>query len=131
MLYLILPILLLFAWLLYKVRCLLLNYRRAASLNLPIVWASVSPDSQVWIVIQVGFSSIMKYVPLEAFSYTRYCRLGWEFHDRYKTHERLGNAWLLVTPHRVWLYVVESEAAHEIFSRGRDFGRSVFMQGAN
>lgn len=124
-------ILLPFAWLVYKARCLLLNYRRASPLNLPVVWAPVSPDSQVWIAIQVAFSSILKYLPLEASSLTRHCRLGWEFYDRYKTHERLGNAWVLVTPHRNWLYVADAEAAHEIFSRGRAFGRPVFMLGAN
>lgn len=131
MLYLTLLSLFPFVWLLYKARNLSLNYRRAAALNLPIVWAPVSPDSQVWIAIQVGLRSIMKHVPLEASSLTRYCRLGWEFHDRYKTHERLGNAWVLVTPHRIWLYVAESGAAHEINSRSRDFKRPVWMQGAN
>lgn len=117
------------AWLGYYAWCLMLNYRRASQLNLPMVLVPVSPDNPLWIAIQTGFVFILRHFPFGIFSFTRYCRLGWEFHDRYKTHQRLGDAWLLVTPKRNWLYVAEAEAANEIFSRGRDFGRPIWMLG--
>ena len=116
-------------WALYTARCLVVNYRRASQLGLPIVFVPVSPDNPIWIAIQTAFTSIFKYVPFDAVSFTRHCRLGWEFHDRYKTHQRLGDAYMLVTPDRNWLYVGEPEAVTDIFSRSKEFGRPVWMLG--
>ena len=115
------------AWCCYNACRLLINYRRASCLNIPIVCVPVSPDSPLWIALQTAFSSGFKYIPFDAFSFTRHCRLGWEFHDRYKTHQRLGDVWMLVTPDRNWLFIAQAEAAYEVFSRGRDFGRPVWM----
>lgn len=92
-----------FAWLLYNIYCLLENYRRASKLKLPMVLVPVSPTNNLWIAAQTAFSSFFKHIPFEATSFTRHCRLGWEVHDRYKTRERLGDAWMLVTPNQIWL----------------------------
>ncbi len=114
-------------WCCYNAYCLLINYRRASCLNIPIVCVLVSPDNPFWIALQTAFSYGFKYIPFDALSFTRYCRLGWEFHDRYKTHQRLGDVWMLVTPDRNWLYIAQAEAAYAVFSRGREFGRPVWM----
>ena len=106
------------------------NYAKAAKLGLPIVIAPITPDNPLWIAIQTSFGAVLRYFPFAATSFTRHCRLGWEFHDRYKTHVRLGDAWILVTPVRNWLYVADTEAITDIFNRGRDFTRPIWMQGA-
>ena len=117
------------AWFAFQACRLFLNYRQAMQIGLPLVFAPVSPDNPIWIALQTAFPSFFKHVPFGAVSWLRYCRLGWEFHDRYKTHERLGDAWMLVTPDKNWLYVGQGKAAHDIFSRNRDFGRPVWMLG--
>ena len=87
----------------------------------------ISPDNPLWIALQTAFTSLFKYVPFDAWSFTRYCKLGWEFHDRYRTYALLGDVFMLVTPDRNWLYIGEAEAANDVFSRGREFGRPVWM----
>ena len=114
-------------WCFYNASCLLLNFRRASQLNIPVVCVPISPDNPLWIALQTTFSPILRHVPFDAFSTTRYCRLGWEFHDRFKTNQRLGDAWMLVTPNRNWLYIGQAQAASDVFSRGREFGRPVWM----
>lgn len=111
----------------YNAYCLLLNYRKASQLNIPTVVILISPDNPLWIALETGFSSFFKHIPFDAFSISRYSRLGWEFHDRYKTHERLGDAWILVTPAKNWFHTSQADAAHEILTRSRDFGRPVWM----
>ncbi|TVY85427.1 putative cytochrome P450 CYP13A1 [Lachnellula suecica] len=103
------------------------NYYKVAKLGLPIIIAPISPDNPLWIAIQTAFGRILRHFPFAASSFARHCRLGWEFHDRYQTHLRLGDAWILVTPVRNWLYVANAEAITDIFSRGRDFSRPVWM----
>ncbi|KAF4626589.1 hypothetical protein G7Y89_g11573 [Cudoniella acicularis] len=103
------------------------NYSKVVNLGLPIVIAPITPDNPLWIAVQTAFGSILRHFPFSATSFTRHCRLGWEFHDRFQTHLRLGDAWILVTPVRNWLYVANAEAITDIFSRGRDFTRPVWM----
>jgi len=107
------------------------NYSMVAKLGLPIVIAPITPDNPLWIAVQTTFGSILKYFPFAATSFTRHCRLGWEFHDRYETHLRLGDAWILVTPAKNWLYVANAEAIVDIFNRGQDFTRPVWMLGTS
>ena len=117
------------AWTLYCTYCLVVNYLKASKLGLPIIIVPVTPESPLWIAFQTAFGNILRFFPFAATSFTRYCRLGWEFHDRHQTHARLGDAWMLVTPARNWLYVANAEAVTEIFGRGRDFINPAWMLG--
>ena len=114
------------AWTIYRAYRLWKNYPTAAKLQVPLVCVPISLYDPLWIALQTAFTSFFKFVPFNAFAVTRYCRLGWEFHDRFSTHVRLGDVWMLVTPDRSWLYISEAEAAQAVFSRGRDFGRPVW-----
>ena len=116
-------------WSFFKVYRLLANYRRASTLGVPLVLAPISPDNPFWIALQTAFPFVFRRIPFGSIPLLRYCRLGWEFHDRYATHQTLGDAWALVTPDRNWLHIANAESAYEIFARGRDFGRPVFMLG--
>lgn len=116
-------------WISYSMYCLLHNYREASRLGIPIICVPISPDNQLWIALQTAFPSLFKRLPFNAFAPTRHCRLGWEFRDRYKTHERLGDAWVAVTPWRNWIYIAQAEAAAEIYARNRDFVRCIWFLG--
>lgn len=115
------------SWCLYNAYTLFLNYRLASQLQIPVVVIPISPDNPLWIALQTSLPSVFRRIPLDAFSFTRYCRLGWEFHDRYKTHERLGDEWILVTPNRNWFHTSRADVAHDILTRSREFGRPVWM----
>ncbi|KAL9020662.1 MAG: hypothetical protein Q9185_002110 [Variospora sp. 1 TL-2023] len=117
-------------WCIYQAYRLLTNYNRASRLGVPTVCVPISPDNALWIALETSFTSVFKYIPFDAFSCTRYCRLGWEFHDRFRTYSRLGDVFMLVTPDRNWLYVGEAEAVNDILSRGREFGSAAWMMNA-
>ena len=106
---------------LFNLYCLFLNYRRASRLCLPTICVLISPENPLWIALQTSFSSVFRHIPLEYFSFTKYCRLGWEFHDRFRTHRRLGDAWVLVTPNKNWLQVAQAEAANDLLRRSHEF----------
>lgn len=108
---------------------LYVNHSKASKLGLPLVITPITPDNPLWIALQTAFGSILRYFPFDALSFTRHCRLGWEFHDRYKTHSRLGDAWILVTPAKNWLYVANAASIVDMFGRGKDFTRPVWMLG--
>ena len=118
-------------WLCYTAYRLSCNHRRAAELHVPIAYALISSDNPLWIAFQTAFPFIFDIIPVNAIPFLRHSRLGWEFYDRSKTFERLGDVWVLVTPEKNWLYVAQADTAYEIFSRGRDFERAVWMLGTH
>ena len=120
---------LLTAWIVYNACCLARNYYKASKLGVPCVVVPISPDNQIWIALQTDFSNVLRYFPFSIISFTRHIRLGWEFHDRYRTHLRLGDAWVLVTPNRNWFHVSSASAIHDIQNRGQDFRWPVWMMG--
>lgn len=117
-------------WLCLMAYRLFCHYQGALKLNVPIVYAVISSDNPIWIAFQTVFPFVFDIVPLDAIPFLRHSRLGWEFYDRSRTFERLGDVWVLVTPEKNWLYVAQADAAYEILSRGRDFERAVWMLGA-
>lgn len=122
-------LLLLLLYISYNAYSLSVNYAKASKLGLPLVVSPITPDDPLWIACQTAFGSILRRFPFAASSLARHCRLGWEFHDRYQTHARLGDAWILVTPVRNWLYVANAAAVSNIFGRGQDFLRPIWMLG--
>lgn len=121
------PALILLSFLLYNIYSLYSNYKNASTLGLPRIISAITPDNPLWIAFQTVFKVIVRRFPFGATSFTRHTRLGWEFHDRFRTHVRLGDAWVLVTPARNWVFVANAAAVTDIFSRGRDFVRPLWM----
>lgn len=122
-----LPVLLSISYILYVSYSTYVNYSKASKLGLPLVVTPITPDNPLWIALQTAFGNVLHYFPFDTFSFTRHCRLGWEFHDRFKTHNRLGDAWILVTPAKNWLYIANAAAVVDMLGRGKDFTRPVWM----
>ena len=93
-----------------------------------MVLLPVSPDNPVWMLVSGLVLGTIRLLFGET-SVTRYGRLGWEFYDKYRIHLRLGDAIILVTPGKNWVYICNAEAATEIFQRRNDFYRPTEMLG--
>ena len=119
------------AWTLYNVYCLIVNYSKTSELDLSQVICSMTPSNPLWTAFQTAFRKILRFFPFAATSFTRHCRLRWKFHDHFRTHAKLGDVWMLVTPARNRLYATNAEAVTEIFGRGRDFTRLMWMLGTS
>ena len=101
------------------------NYRRAASMGIPLVRLPIDPlnilfqvfESHIWKVIDRSPVAI----PLP--SWTRYARRGWYLKDKASSHLRYGLIWALVTPCDIHILVCDPEAVHDVFARRNDFVR--------
>ena len=108
--------------------CLLLNYRVARKIGVPVIIILVSPDNPLWMLISGHVLGAIRFIFGEI-QMTRYGRLGWEYYDKYKIHLSLGDAVVLVTPGKNWLYICNPETFTEIFQRRNDFYRPSEMLG--
>lgn len=88
----------------------------------------VSLDNPIWMLVSGHVLGAIRFFFGEN-SVTSYGRLGWEFYDKYRIHLRLGDAVVIVTPGKNWVYVCNAEAFTEIFQRRNDFYRPSEMLG--
>ncbi|KAI0402397.1 cytochrome P450 [Xylaria palmicola] len=93
----------------YSMSRLAQNYFAARQIGLPI---RVIPISHTNPIPFIGSSS-----------FTRYNYRAWELADRYYSHAEMGDAFIMVTPGRNWLYVANPAALMDIFCRRIDFPR--------
>ncbi|KAH7258011.1 cytochrome P450 [Fusarium tricinctum] len=116
------PIVALLVWATLQVRTLMRNYRAACATGLPIIICPYDPDSVVFAVVSEPVRRILKtFFPTSmpaAFEVTCW---GWEFHDKCAVHERLGQAFVIVTTGHNRLICADATMAHSILARRKDF----------
>jgi hypothetical protein len=105
------------------------NYIKATKIGLPIRVIPVSHTNPFWMLIDRKIISITKRLPFGDNSFTRYNYRAWELQDRYRSHHELGDAFVLVSPGRNWLYVANPDTLTEIFRRRTDFPRCLELTG--
>lgn len=120
----LLPVLIYLLWLthaLYK------NYVKACTLNVPVIISPIAPNNPLWIFIHQYLKPYLKSSPLDITGFTRYIYYGWAYDDKYRTHEKLGPAFVVVNPSTVELYIANGEAIDSIFTRAKDFPKPVAL----
>ena len=100
------------------------NLRRAHALGIPVISVPVSPMNILWIVVEPVVFRILDSLPFSIGSF-KYARRGWHFADKARTHEQLGDVFVLTTPRETFLHVCHPDAINEIFDRRQDFIRPV------
>lgn len=113
------------AWLLYNASSLMLNIRRARTMNVPIVVVPISPTNVLWIIVEPLFFRVLDALPLPRGNFSRYGRRGWHFYEKASSHMELGDAWALVTTRETFLHICDPEAINDVFARRQDFIRPV------
>ncbi|GAP88758.1 putative cytochrome P450 [Rosellinia necatrix] len=106
---------------------LLRNYLAARTIGVPIRFIPISPLNPFWTLADRGILGLLRRLPFGDNSFTRYNWRGWEVEDRYKSHQEMGDMWVLVTPLKNWVYVNDPGALMSIFKRGPEFPRPVFV----
>ncbi|KFA80781.1 hypothetical protein S40288_10337 [Stachybotrys chartarum IBT 40288] len=110
-------------WAVYSAICLFHNYVKAARLGLPIRVIPISHTNPVWMLVDRKVISIIKRLPFANNNFTRYNYRGWELPDRYYSHHDMGEAFVLVTPGRNWIYLSNPDTLLDVFKRRTDFPR--------
>lgn len=100
-----------------------MNYRRAATMGIPLVRLPVDPLNIPWVILEPLLWRFLDRLPVDWGTFGRYSRRGWHFKDKARSHTQYGPAWALVTPRDIYVYVSDSDAIHDIFLRRGDFLR--------
>lgn len=111
-------------WAAYSAVCLLRNYSKAVEIGLPIRVIPISHTNPFWMLVDRKVLAVLKKLPLLGrTSFARYNFRSFEMLDRYRSHHEMGDAFVVVTPGRNWLYLAEPDALMNVFKRRTDFPR--------
>jgi len=72
---------------------------------------------------------VLSWIPFGSESFTRYAHRGWDVHDRAKTFLELGDAFILVTTGKNWLYICNADTLMELLQRKSEFRRPLEIMG--
>lgn len=126
---LLLPI----AWLVWTGYRLVSNYAIARRVGVPVVVVPINPESPVWMLTSdfLGpyINHVLSWIPFGSGSFTRYAHRGWDVHDRAKSFLELGDAFILVTTGKNWLYVCNAETFSALLQRRSEFSRPLEIMG--
>ncbi|KAL1876453.1 hypothetical protein Daus18300_002697 [Diaporthe australafricana] len=121
------PAFALIAWTFYCNLCLLQNYLVARKIGVPLRVIPIDHVNPLWMLVDTKVLSLFKKLPgvLGDNSFTRYNFRTWEIHDRYGSHHEMGDAFIMVTPGRNWLYLANRDVLMEMFRRRSDFPQCI------
>lgn len=115
------------AWILRSIYSIHVNRKSAEQTGLPVVLSPFNPVDPLWMLLQRVVIPLCPYLPFGLGSFTRYNRMGWSYHDKYRLHSELGDAFVHVNPARNQLFLANPEAIEEVFLRRKDFPKPVHM----
>lgn len=111
--------------------CLLRNYVAALRLGVPVRIIPIDHTNPIWMLVdRKVLDFLTRMLPfMRNTRFARYNYRGWELRERCRSHDELGDAFVLVTPGRTWLYLSDPDAVTEMFRRRLDFPRCVELTG--
>jgi hypothetical protein len=79
----------------------------------------------MWLLVDKQIVSLIKLLPgvLGENNYARFNYRGWHEHDRTRSHDEMGDAFVPVTPSNNWLYIADPDALMNVYRRGKEFPR--------
>ncbi|ORY07544.1 cytochrome P450 monooxygenase-like protein [Clohesyomyces aquaticus] len=108
---------------------LLRNYLTARTLHLPIIVLPISPENPLWMLTSPYILPFFRALPFSNGHFTRFCYTGWEFVEKSRAHLEFGDAFVLATPGRNWIYTCDAGVIREVIrrERGGEFARPLEM----
>ncbi|CAI6337409.1 unnamed protein product [Periconia digitata] len=111
----------------YTAWSLFSNYLIARKVGLPLFVIPVSPENPLWLLLCHYIIPLLSYVPFGNGNFTRFGETGWEFREKARVHIEYGDAIIIATPGKNWIYMCDADVIRDIIRRERqgDFARPV------
>ncbi|KAK4097301.1 cytochrome P450 [Parathielavia hyrcaniae] len=105
------------------------NYLVARRIGVPVRVIPIDHANPLWMAVDRRVLSYVRRLPgfLGDNNFTRYNFRAWEMYDRLRPHREMGDAFVIVTPARIWFYLASPDALMGCFRRRADFPHCVEM----
>ncbi|KAL0260621.1 hypothetical protein SLS55_004311 [Diplodia seriata] len=105
------------------------NVRRAKATGLRVHISPISPNNPIWLIFEPLIVRTLEMLlgVNNTNELLRMSKRSWNFHDRFRMHERYGKVFAHATPADIEIYVADAAASDELLSRKRDFIKPMHM----
>ena len=125
-----LPPISLVLWIAYRLGS---NYVVARRVGVPIVIVPINPESPLWMLLTdvLGryINFVLSWTPYGKI-FSRYAHRGWDTRDKAQTFIELGDAFILVTAGKNWLYLCNGDTFADLLQRRNEFKRPLEIMGS-
>lgn len=97
----------------------------ARKIGVPLRVIPIDHVNPLWMLVDTKILALVKKLPWSNNSFTRYNFRTWEMHDRYDSHHEMGDAFIIVTPRRNWLYIANPDVIMDMFRRRSEFPQCI------
>ena len=97
-----------------RIHKIFLNYNAVKALGLPIVIAPVTWQDPLWIPLY-PYLSWLRYLPF--CSWVEVSNIGWSCPEKSRPHQKYGNAFIVVSPHRTEFFIVDPVTMIEVTTK--------------
>lgn len=103
--------------------CLLRDYTAARRIGVPVRIVPMDHINPLNFMLSQSVVSVLRRLPfgLGNNNITKYNYLGFDVPLRWKAHEEMGDAYILCSPARNWLYIGNPESITAILKSSNDF----------
>jgi cytochrome P450 len=112
------------AWLLIS---LTRNYTTAYTIGLPILLSPVYPLNPFWALLESRLVPLLTRLPFFLIKWIDYTEFSWAYYDRSQLHEKLGPAYVIVSPGDIRVILADPQAAEDVLLRRKDFIKPPIM----
>ncbi|KAL1643698.1 hypothetical protein SLS58_004713 [Diplodia intermedia] len=105
------------------------NVRRAKATGLRVHISPISPGNPLWLIFEPLIVRTLEMLlgVNNATELLLMSKRSWNFHDRYRMHDRYGKVFAHATPADIEIYVADAAASDELLARKRDFIKPMHM----
>ena len=127
--WLLIPVTVILALVLWTLTSLISNYTLARRINFPIIVSLVSTLNPFWILTYRFFPPILRirHLPFGLGTWARCTYMGWQFEDKHALHTALGPIFTIVTPAGNEVIVADPSTAHAILAKRKEFIKPAIM----
>ncbi|KAI9752696.1 MAG: hypothetical protein M4579_005534 [Chaenotheca gracillima] len=108
-------------WTVWSIYSFYQNYNLAKQTGLPILFAPIDRFNLFWLVAPKPLAFVLRNLPFGLGSFVRYGHMGWQYVDKYRIHEEVGGAFVIVTPAAIEVQIADALAVYDISLRKNAF----------
>ncbi|KAB2573705.1 putative cytochrome P450 [Lasiodiplodia theobromae] len=103
------------------------NVRLAKASGLRVHVSPISTRNPLWMLFQPALVAILERLGVDTDEWLKLTKRSWNFHDRYRMHQRYGKVFAHATPSDIEVFVADAAASDELLARKRDFLKPMHM----
>ncbi|CAG7555763.1 unnamed protein product [Fusarium equiseti] len=107
---------------------LLLNYRKAKAIGLPVLITPIDPSNVPYLICSSWLEPLLRRIlPFRLGNFVEYNSRDWNYEQIHGLQERIGDTFIIVSPKQIRVFTGNAKASDDLCRRRKDFVKAVAL----